>query len=159
MQFLASWPWLTSLRLCSPLPSIYLWITKFFILLFPGIKVHGVFLCSSVSFSIPNYEYVLCLQLDILDIRNVVLSFWTFHHEFWNFIDFMSFLNCQYRNWIFKKSWRIQNVNVLCWDLDLNILTNKGTIIFLSFYLGKVLLTKGWLQNTETSATITCFFL
>jgi hypothetical protein len=35
----------------------------------------------------------------------VVLSFWTFHHEFWNFIDFMSFLNCQYRNWIFKKSW------------------------------------------------------
>jgi len=31
--------------------------------------------------------------------------------------------------------------------------------VFLLFYLGKVLLTKGQLQNTETSATITCFFL
>lgn len=32
-------------------------------------------------------------------------------------------------------------------------------MVFLFFYLGKVLLTKGQLQNTETSATITRFFL
>jgi hypothetical protein len=128
MQFLASGAWLTSLRLYLPLLSIYLWITKFHSS-FSLNKIHGVFLCSSVLFFIHNNEFVLCLQLDILDIRNVVLSFWTFRHEFWNFM-ILSFLNCQYRNWVFKKSWRMSKYTCTMLRFRFEYLTNKGTIIF-----------------------------
>jgi hypothetical protein len=134
MWFLVFWAWLTSLKLSSPRPSIYWQITTFHSS-FSLNKIHGVFLCSSVLFSFHNYEFVLCLKLDILDIGNVVLSFCTFHHEFWNFIYFMSFWIANTEIKFLKYPGECQNTSVLCWDLDLNILTNKGTIIFYFLHL------------------------